>query len=121
MEQKTWIQNQQTLNYGISTGAWTADFPDPVTFLGLFAANSAYNWTGWKDTVYDGLLRQAAATPDGRARLTLFQQAERRLLDLSPIAPLHIGAQVGLVHPAVHGWEPAPLVFRRFQLGSLQP
>lgn len=121
LEQKTWIQNQQTLNYGISTGAWTADFPDPVTFLGLFAANSAYNWTGWKDAAYDGLLRQAAATPGEAARLAVFQQAERRLLDLSPIAPLHVGAQVGLVHGAVRGWEPAPLVFRRFQLVSLRP
>ena len=56
VEQKTWIQNQQTLNYAISTAAWTADFPDPVTFLGLFTGDSSYNWTGWKNPAYDHLL-----------------------------------------------------------------
>ncbi len=121
VEQKTWIQNQQTQNYGISTGAWTADFPDPVTFLGLFTANSAYNWTGWKDATYERLIDNAAATADPKQRYELLQQAETLLLEASPIAPLYFGAQTFLVHPAVQGWEPAPLIFRRFQIVQLKP
>lgn len=121
LEQKTWIQNQQNLNYGISTAAWTADFPDPVTFLGLFTANSAYNWTGWKNPAYEKLLDTAGATADAAQRLELMQQAEALLLQESPVAPLYFGAQTYLIHPAVKGWEPAPLVFRRFQLVTLQP
>lgn len=121
LEQKTWIQNQQTLNYGISTGAWTADFPDPVTFLGLFTANSAYNWTGWKHEGFDRLMETAADTADARQRYEVLQQAELLLLQESPIAPLYSGAQTYLLHPAVKGWEPAPLVFRRFQIVELKP
>ena len=120
VEQKTWVQNQQNLNYTVSTSAWTADFPDPVTFLGLFTGDSSYNWTGWKNPAYDRLLAQAAATLDPRQRLEIFQQAEQLLLDESPVAPVHFGAQTYLIHPAVKGWVPAPLVFRRYQYVTLQ-
>ena len=120
VEQKTWIQNQQSSNYGISTAAWTADFPDPVTFLGMFTANSAYNWTGWNHPEYEKLMNAAGATPDARQRYEFFQQAESLLLDEAPVAPLFYGAQTYLIHPAVKGWEPAPLVFRRFQIVSLE-
>ena len=116
VEQKTWIQNQQTLNYAISTAAWTADFPDPVTFLGLFAANGTYNWTGWANPAFDTLLQRAAASVDPGARQEIFQEAERLLLEEAPVAPLHFGAQTYLIHPAVRGWEPSLLIFRRYQL-----
>lgn len=121
LEQKTWIQNQQTLNYGISTAAWTADFPDPVTFLGMFTASSSYNWTGWKHADYERLMDTAAATVDADARYEILQRAEALLLEESPVAPVFVGAQTYLLHPAVKGWEPAPLVFRRFQLVRLEP
>jgi oligopeptide transport system substrate-binding protein len=120
MEQKTWIENQKTLAYAVSLAAWTADFPDPVTFLGLFTADSAYNWTGWKNSAYDALLARAAVTADPKARYALFQDAERQLLQDAPVAPVYFGAQTYLLHPSVRGWEPAPLVFRRYQLVRLQ-
>lgn len=121
VEQKTWIQNQQTGNYGISTAAWTADFPDPVTFLDMFTEKSPYNWTGWKHADYEKRLEAAATAADAAQRFELFQQAEALLLEEAPMAPLYFGAQTYLLHPAVKGWEPAPLVFRRFQVVELQP
>ncbi len=120
VEQKTWVQNQQTLNYAMTIAAWTADYPDPVTFLGLFTADSSYNWTGWKNPTYDRLMGEAAGTLDAHQRYEIFQQAEKTLLEDAPVAPLHLGAQTYLLHPAVHGWVPAPLVFRRFQQITLQ-
>src|SRR6185295_15387221 len=101
IEQKTWIQNQQTINYGISTAALTADFPDPVTFLGMFTANSAYNWTGWNHPGYEKLMNTAAATADPKQRFEVLQQAEALLLEESPVAPVFYGAQTYLIHPAV--------------------
>jgi oligopeptide transport system substrate-binding protein len=121
LEQKTWVQNMQTLNYGISTAAWTADFPDPVTFLGMFTADSAYNWTGWKHADYEKFLADAALTADPQQRFELLQRAETLLLAESPVTPIHVGAQTYLIHPAVKGWDPAPLIFRRFQLVQLVP
>ena len=120
LEQKTWVQNMQSGNYGISTAAWTADFPDPVTFLGLFTKNSAYNWTAWSHPEYERLLDTAAVTADAAQRFEFFQQAEALLLQEAPITPLYFGAQTYLLHPAVKGWEPAPLIFRRFQILELK-
>ena len=120
VEQKTWVQNQQTLNYSITLAAWTADYPDPLTYLGLFTSDSSYNWTGWKNPAYDGLLAAAATTLDPHQRYEIFQQADKLLLEDSPVAPVYIGAQTYLIHPAVQGWVPSPLVFRRFQLVTLQ-
>ncbi|MES2695876.1 MAG: peptide ABC transporter substrate-binding protein [Verrucomicrobiota bacterium] len=120
VEQKTWVQNMQTLNYTISTAAWTGDFPDPVTFLGMFTGNSAYNWTGWKHPEYEQLMDTASTTVDAKARLELFQKAEALLLAESPISPVYVGAQTYLIHPSVKNWEPAPLVFRRYQLVRLE-
>ncbi len=119
-EQRTWIQNQQSLNYAISTAAWTADFPDPVTFLGLFPTGGTYNWTGWSSPAYDRLLDSAARTTDAARRAEIFQQAEALLLDEAPVAPICFGAQIYLIHPAVKDWAPAPLVFHRYQLTHLE-
>ncbi len=120
LEQKVWVQNQQTLNYTISTAAWTADFPDPVTFLGLFSATSGYNWTGWNSPAYDRHLTAAANMAEPAARAEFFQQAEALLLHEAPVAPLSVGARTYLLHAAVKGWEPAPLIFRRFQIVRLE-
>ena len=123
VEQKTWIQNQQTLNYTACLSAWTADYPDPLTFLELFLPQSAYNWTGWSNDSYQRRLdKAAAATPAAtRIRYAVLREAEELLLREAPVAPLYFGAQTYLLHPAVKGWDPSPLAFRRFQRVSLAP
>ncbi|MDD3179748.1 MAG: peptide ABC transporter substrate-binding protein [Opitutaceae bacterium] len=121
VEQKTWVQNQQSLNYAISTARWVGDFVDPVTFLDLFAGGGGSNWTGWANPDYDRLLAQAAATANPRTRYELFQQAEALLLEASPVAPLFFGARIGLIHPAVKNWRPALLGFHRYQFVDLEP
>jgi len=115
LEQKTWVQRQQAHDYQLCLSAWTADYPDPLTFLELFLSDSPYNWTGWASADYDALLTRAAHTNDPTARLSLLRQAEALLLSQAPIVPLYFGAETRLVHPSVKNWTPAPLGFRRFQ------
>jgi oligopeptide transport system substrate-binding protein len=91
-----------------------------VTFLGLFTKNSAYNWTAWNHPEYERLMDAAAVTANAASRYELFQQAEALLLNEAPVTPLYFGAQTHLLHPAVKGWEPAPLIFRRFQALELK-
>lgn len=121
VEQKTWIQNQQNLDYDLCMSAWTADYPDPVTFLEIFQGDSSYNWTGWNQPTYDALLARAAHITTREQRFTVLAEAETLLLKEAPVAPLFFGAQTYLIHPSVKGWAPSPLGFRRFQLVSLQP
>jgi len=119
LEQKTWLQNQQTLAYAVSTAGWAGDFLDPVTFLGLFVTGGGNNWTGWGDRAYDGLLGDAAGEADPRARLELFQKAESILLEQAPVAPLYFGAHAYLIRPSVRGWTPALLGYHRYALVRL--
>jgi oligopeptide transport system substrate-binding protein len=119
MEQKTWLQNQQSLDYAVSTAAWAGDFLDPVTFLDLFVTGGGNNWTGWGDPAYDALIARAAAATDPAARLGAFRDAEDILLGRGPIAPLYYGAHSYLIDPAVRGWAPAVLGYHRYSLVRL--
>lgn len=119
MEQKTWLQNMLSQNYTISTARWVADFPDPSTFLDAYVTGNGYNMTGWSDTDYDALIRDASRTAAPAARYELYQRAEARLLSAAPIAPVFFGARTYLIHPAVHGWEPATLGLNRYKNVSL--
>jgi oligopeptide transport system substrate-binding protein len=115
LEQKTWVQNQQTLNYTLSGAGWISDFVDPVSFLDLFVSGGGNNWTGWADASYDHLLRQAAATTNPVARSEFFQQAEALLLEQAPVAPVFFGTRAYLIHPGVRGWEPSLLGFHQYK------
>lgn len=120
LEQKVTIANQVALDYTIGVNGWVADFADPVTFLDLFVRDGGNNWTGWGDPAYDRLIAEAARTLDPPARYELFQQAEAILLEQAPIAPLVFGARNYLIHPAVRGWEPAPVGFYQYKKVYLQ-
>jgi oligopeptide transport system substrate-binding protein len=120
LEQKTTLQNEQSLNYAISFSGWAGDFADPATFLELFIGGGGNNWTGWADSKYDSLIRSAAAEVDYAKRMEHFQQAEALLLEAAPITPIMFGARVYAIHPGVKNWEPALLGFHRYQLIHLE-
>lgn len=109
LEQKTWVQNQQRLDYTLSSGGWIGDFVDPVTFLSLFLSTSGNNWTGWNNSEYDAILARAETQTKTESRYASFQQAETLLLGEAPVAPVFFGVRSYLIHPAVRGWEPSLL------------
>jgi oligopeptide transport system substrate-binding protein len=119
-EQKTWVQNQQTLAHTLAIMGWTADFPDPITFLDVFKKSGGNNWTGWSSPAYDALLERAANTADPTARFVLLREAETLLLADAAIAPFVYNASTYLIHPAVKNWESAPLGLHRYQLIRLE-
>lgn len=115
MEQKTWVANQQSLDYAISSARWVGDFVDPVTFLDMFVGGGSNNWTGWSDRDYDRAIEGAAGAHDPAKRYGHFQNAEARLLEAAPVAPVFFGARCYLISPAVKGWEPALLGFHQYK------
>lgn len=118
-EQKTWLQNQQSMAHTLSTASWYGDFADPVTFLAILTSGNGNNWTGWSNREYDALLDRAANTADPRARFETLQKAEALMLESAPIVPLFHRAKNYLIHPAVKNWEPSPLGLHRYQLIQL--
>jgi oligopeptide transport system substrate-binding protein len=118
-DQKTWIDNQQTLSHTLSLRSWTADFPDPINFLDVFRTGNANNVFGWSNPAFDALLDQASVTADPSARFVLLQKAEKLVLDDAACAPLVFGARTYLINPAVKNWVSAPLGIHRYQLVEL--
>lgn len=89
---------------------WIADYPDPHNFLDiLFYSGSENNAFEYSNPALDALLDRAAVEQDDTVRLTLYQQAERMVVDEAPCLPLWHGANYILVRPHVTGYELSPL------------
>lgn len=63
-------------------GGWTADFPEPLTYLGsLWHSASRFNQARWRDEVYDRLIDAAQRIVAPADRRRLYVQAEKRLAE----------------------------------------
>jgi oligopeptide transport system substrate-binding protein len=107
MEFKTFIDARSKLDYkGFAFGAWSADYMDPFTFLGLFYTPANDNNTGWWDEKYVKLLDDANRITDKRQRYAVLAQAEKMMLDAQPIIPIETGAVSWTKKPYVKGLYP---------------
>jgi oligopeptide transport system substrate-binding protein len=118
---RVYLDNRRTLAFQISYSRWIADYDDPSTFLDEFLSDSGNNQTGWADAEFDRLDREANRTLDPVRRRAVLQQAEARLLDQAPIAPIFYGARTFLIQPYVRGWTPSLLGIHRYQFIKLEP
>ena len=107
--------NDQSRDYTFARGKWTAEYPDPLTYLAIFTTGNGVNGTGWTDPTYDALINRANAELDPTRRLTALQSAETYLLDHTPIAPVYWGTRTTLVQTSVRGWKKSPLAFHNYK------
>ena len=104
----------------VATG-WCADYPDPQNFLEvLFHSDSDENDFGYSNPEVDALLEEAAVEPDHEARMALYQEAERLILDDWAAVPLWHHRDYILVRSYVKGYEPMPLGIRILQDVSIE-
>jgi len=85
--------------------AWSGDYDDASTFTEIFRGASPQNLPGFADPEYDRLLDAAGAALDTETRGQLMRQAERRLLQAYPVAPLYFFVSKHLVSPTVRGFD----------------
>ena len=85
------------------------DVADPANLLDDFTTGSPGNYPHWSDARYDALVAQAARTPDSTLQSGYQREAEARLLEAAPLAPLYFNATNWLMRPAVRGWHPDAL------------
>ncbi len=121
LEWKVYLDTLNQRAYQIGYLAWFGDYIDPMTFLGLFAADSGNNRTNWTSSDYDALLDAARRERDPAARSALLQRAETLMLEAAPIAPLLYRTSVSLVHPSVRNWHPKLLDLRPWKHIALEP
>ncbi len=85
---------------------WVADYPDPQNFLdNLFHTKSTYNTSNYSNPDVDALLDKAAIESNESARLNLYQQAEKIILNEAPCLPLWFSTNYVLVKPYVKNYK----------------
>lgn len=105
LEWGTFLNNQSTMNYHISRAGWTADYPDPNTFLDMWVTDGPNNQTGFSNKQYDDFIEKAKEELDPKKRMALFREAETILLEEQPIIPIYYYTSVNMVKPRVKGWH----------------
>ncbi|MBW1915273.1 MAG: peptide ABC transporter substrate-binding protein [Deltaproteobacteria bacterium] len=103
---KVYLDSVEELNYFISRAGWIGDYPDPNTFLDMFLTGGGNNNTGWSNKVYDDVISQASRTANREERYSLFQKAEKILLNEAPIISIYTYTIIRLISPDVKGWYP---------------
>jgi len=89
VEWKVYLAAQSSLDYDLSRSSWIADYNDPNTFLDMWTSHNGNNRTGWKNSNYDELLRQANSQINIAQRARLLAEAETLLVrDALPVLPL---------------------------------
>jgi ABC-type oligopeptide transport system substrate-binding subunit len=84
--------------------SWSADYNDAHAFLQVLESGTSSNVTGYSNTTFDELLRDAAAQTDPEARRLYLEEAEREMLADHPVIPLYFYVSDHLVSPLVGGW-----------------
>jgi oligopeptide transport system substrate-binding protein len=85
---------------------WKADYPDPDNFL---RTGSFLQQTGWWNETYQRLVEEARRVTDQGARMKLYQQADRLLMDEAAIVPYLYIRRHQLVKPWVTRYPTSPL------------
>jgi oligopeptide transport system substrate-binding protein len=89
---------------------WIADYPHPQDFLDiLFRSGAENNYGGYSNPEVDALLDEANLEPDREASLSLYQQAEQKLVSDAACLPLWFGRNYVLTKPYVSGYELDPM------------
>lgn len=97
-------------------------FPDPSEVLEVFfSSQSIRNFTSYNNPDVDRLLERARAEFDTDARIQLYQEAHRMVMDDTPGVPLLHPKISQLVKPYVHGYRPPQLFVPYLRYVSLEP
>lgn len=88
---------------------WSADYKDALTFLNpMWHSGSKFNRPRWSNAEYDALVDKALQTPDEKARIELYKQAEDvARADWGP-CPTTVRKQLVLKKPNVEGLHLTP-------------
>jgi len=97
-EWKTYLQRLKTKDVELFRLGWLADYPDPDNFMNLMTSFSDNNHTNWRNKKFDQLILQAMVIPNGIKRKTLYDKAQKILLEQDVVViPLFSGVNHILV------------------------
>ncbi|MBP9914242.1 MAG: peptide ABC transporter substrate-binding protein [Opitutaceae bacterium] len=120
-EARVHIATLQNGDYDIGFITAIPDVADAGDLLKDLRTGAPLNYAQWSDAAYDALLARANLAADANARLALLAQAEARLTEACPVAPLYFNAKNFLLRPGVQGWREDALWTRFYKHVSSGP
>lgn len=126
IEQTDWATylsqiNGTNVDFQMFDIGWSADYVDPQNFIGLlFRGGSASNWSGYDNPEVNKLIDDASVEPNLEKRISIYQQAEEKILQDAPVLPLTYGRDYWLTKPYVKGVFYPPLVIERLKYITLE-
>ncbi|MBA2528798.1 MAG: ABC transporter substrate-binding protein, partial [Euzebyales bacterium] len=91
----------------------TGDFGDPDTFLGTFFREKRPMF-GWEDPEIFGLLQDGLRESDKQARIALYEEANRKLMEQLPAIPFAHASPALAFKSTVQGFTPSPVTLESF-------
>ncbi len=89
--------------YSINRNGWLGDYLDPSTFMDVFTTGNGQNNAKYSNPKYDELISAARKETDATKRIQIFHDAEKILMEDSPIAPLFFYTQPVVVSKDLQG------------------
>lgn len=106
----------RTDDYTIGITSWIGDFADPLTFLEMFRPDSSLNDSGWSNSEYERMIREASAKKLSKDRYAKLAEAEKLLLDEGVILPVAHNPSLNVLDmDGIAGWYPNALDIHPFK------
>jgi len=103
IDSKTVTTRLRAHNYQLYVGGWGADYPDDQDWFDIWMTGSGNVFGGWSNPAYDALVKQADTTADATKRQSLYDQAQKILIDEAGGGFLYQRNYMYLVKPYVQG------------------
>lgn len=81
------LKRHETGDFEIAWGGWGSDYDDPYSYLELFKSDSAYNYSRYKNTKVDKLLKDSQTETDAKKRMEMLHEAEQLIIDDGAFLP----------------------------------
>ncbi len=90
----------------IADCSWTADTPDPHSFISVFLSNSGNNSSNFKSQSFDEKVEQARRSSDLKERESLYLSLQKTLLEEEVVVyPIYYESNLSLIRPRVRDIE----------------
>ena len=87
------LSREHAHDFDISRAGWVGDYNDPMTMMDLFVTDGPMDDCGFSNPEYDALIAKAKSTGDQKVRMDAMKQAEKILMEESPIVPVYFYTQ----------------------------
>ena len=114
------VTDRNKKNYQIARDGWLGDYSDAMTFIDMFTSTSGNNNTGWSDSKYDSLTKDALTNTNEAKRMTDMHSAEKILMNNWVVIPVFYYTDPMLVSKNIQGFVQSALGFKYLMWTSVK-